>query len=149
MQDPNENLSVALVAEILAVDQMTRALLDRGLPKGMELSQFMVLNLLARVGKEATPAQIADRFHVTRGAMTNTLSRLEAAGHIHIRPDWDDARRKQVSISRSGRTARDTALSAMTPGISAIVGQIGPDRIKTAISILREIRDHIGEHPAD
>ena len=145
MLDATDNLSVALVAEILAVDQMTRALLDRGLPKGMELSQFMVLNHLARATGERTPAQLADRFHVTRGAMTNTLGRLEAAGHVHIRPDWEDARRKLVSISPSGRTARDSALATMSPAISSIVAKIGADRIKTALSILRELRDHMGE----
>ena len=141
MDHADENLATALVAEILAVDQMTRAMLARGLPKGMELSQFMVLNHLARATSERTPAQLADRFHLTRGAMTNTLGRLEVAGHIHIRPDWDDARRKLVSISPAGRAARDAALAAMTPEISAVVGRVGGERIRTALSILRELRE--------
>ena len=32
--------------------------------------------------------------------MTNTLSKLEASGYINIRPDWNDARKKQVKISK-------------------------------------------------
>ena len=143
MDQTDENLSTALVAEILAVDQMTRALLAKGLPKGLELSQFMVLNLLSRSKAEMTPAQLADRFHLTRGAMTNTLSRLEGAGHVHIRPDWDDARRKLVSISPAGRLARDNALKEMSPVISSVIGKIGSDRIKTALSILRELREQM------
>jgi DNA-binding MarR family transcriptional regulator len=143
MSQSEDNLATAMVAEILAVDQMTRGLLTRGLPKGLELSQFMVLNHLARASSERTPAQLADRFHLTRGAMTNTLSRLEVAGHVHIRPDWDDARRKLVAISPAGRTARDAALAAMTPAISEIVGRVGSDRIKTALSILRELREEM------
>ena len=143
MDHADENLATALVAEILAVDQMTRAMLARGLPKGMELSQFMVLNHLARATSERTPAQLADRFHLTRGAMTNTLGRLEVAGHIHIRPDWDDARRKLVSISPAGRAARDAALAAMTPEISAVVGRVGGERIRTALSSLRELREQM------
>lgn len=145
MEQAQENLATALVAEILAVDQMTRALLTRALPKGMELSQFMVLNLLARSSFQHTPAQLADRFHLTRGAMTNTLGRLETAGHVHIRPDWDDARRKLVSISPAGRTARDAALDGLTPAISSVVGRIGSERIRTALSILRELREEMGE----
>ncbi|HNK68572.1 MAG TPA: helix-turn-helix domain-containing protein, partial [Flavobacteriales bacterium] len=47
--------------------------------KGMELSHFSVLNHLARTGEERTPAQLARAFHVTRGAMTNTLTKLEWA----------------------------------------------------------------------
>ena len=94
-------LAIALVSEILAADQLLRGRLTRVLPKGMEISHFSVLNQLARSGDERTPAQLARSFHVTRGAMTNTLARLEMAGYVHIRPDWDDARRKLVAISPS------------------------------------------------
>ena len=40
----------------------------------------MVLNHFARLGGEKTPAQLARVFHVTKGAMTNTVGRLDAAG---------------------------------------------------------------------
>ncbi len=111
----------------------------------MELSHFSVLNHLARSGgEEKSPAQLAKAFHVTRGgAMTNTLSKLEwAGGHVHIRPDWDDARRKFVTISPAGRAARDAALQAITPPIIAnMVTKIGPpDRVRQALPVLREMR---------
>ncbi|MFN4100281.1 MAG: MarR family winged helix-turn-helix transcriptional regulator [Pararhodobacter sp.] len=121
-------------------DQLARARLSRVLPKGMELSHFSVLNLLARKQEERTPAQLAKTFHVTRGAMTNTLSKLEMAGHVHIRPDWDDARRKFVSISPSGRQARDAALHAIAPVISALAARIGVERVRAVLPVLRELR---------
>lgn len=106
MSDGANALAIALFSEILTADQLVRNRLTRVLPKGMEISHFSVLNHLARVGDERTPAQLAKSFHVTRGAMTNTLNKLEWAGYIHIRPDWDDARRKLVAISPAGRRAR-------------------------------------------
>jgi DNA-binding MarR family transcriptional regulator len=106
----------------------------------MELSHFSVLNHLARVNEERTPAQLARAFHVTRGAMTNTLSRLEWAGHIHIRPDWEDARRKFVAISPSGRAARDSAVATVVPLIAEVVTALGPDRVRSLLSVLRELR---------
>ena len=145
MSDKTESLATALVAEILAVDQMTRGLLSRGLPKGLELSQFMVLNHLARARDEKTPARLAARFHLTRGAMTNTLSRLEVAGYIHIRPDWDDARSKLVSISPAGRAVRDGALAAMAPEMTGLVERMGQERVRTALTFLRDLREEIGE----
>jgi DNA-binding MarR family transcriptional regulator len=106
----------------------------------MELSHFGVLNHLARAGDERTPAQLARAFHVTRGAMTNTLAKLEWAGHVHIRPDWDDARRKFVAISPAGRSARDAALQAIVPLIAQTVTDLGEDRVRAALPVLRDLR---------
>ncbi|MGI1662139.1 MarR family winged helix-turn-helix transcriptional regulator [Palleronia sp. KMU-117] len=145
MTDPNEPLAVALFSELVMADQLVRNRLSRALPKGMELSHFSVLNHLARSGGEKTPAQLARSFHVTRGAMTNTLGKLAWAGHVHIRPDWDDARRKFVSISPSGRAARDAALAAITPIIAESVDAIGADKVRVALPVLREIRARFDE----
>ncbi len=121
-------------------DQLARNRLSRALPKGMELSHFSVLNHLAASTEEKSPAQLARVFHVTRGAMTNTLGRLEWAGYIHIRPDWDDARRKMVAISPAGRRAREAALSAIAPILSETVREIGADRVRQALPVIREMR---------
>ena len=72
--------------------------------------------------------------------MTNTLGKLEWAGHIHLRPDWDDARRKFVSISPAGRAARDAAIAAITPIIGEVVDAIGAEKVRAALPVLREIR---------
>jgi len=144
MSDRTGDLAVALFSELFMADQLARAELSRALPKGMELSHFSVLNLLARAGEERTPAQLARAFHVTRGAMTNTLARLEWAGHVHIRPDWDDARRKFVAISPAGRAARDAALQAIVPLIAGTVTALGEDRVRAALPVLRDLRQRFG-----
>ena len=54
--------------------------------------------------------------------MTNTLQKLDAAGYVHVRPDWDDARRKWVSLSPAGQAARDRAVAAIAPVFDDIVG---------------------------
>ncbi|MGH1330125.1 MAG: MarR family winged helix-turn-helix transcriptional regulator [Paracoccaceae bacterium] len=145
MSAENDPLAVALFSEIFMADQLARNRLSKALPKGMELSHFSVLNNLARSNEERTPAQLAKAFHVTRGAMTNTLSKLEWAGHVHVRPDWDDARRKFVSISPSGRAACDAALAAITPIIGEVVEAIGSEKVRAALPVLREMRERLGE----
>jgi DNA-binding MarR family transcriptional regulator len=137
---PDDPLSVALFSEVFMADQLARNRISRALPKGMELSHFSVLNHLARSGEEKTPAQLARIFHVTRGAMTNTLGRLEWAGHIHVRPDWDDARRKLVAISPAGRRAREAAIAAIAPILSETVREIGAERVRQALPVIREMR---------
>lgn len=137
---PSAAVAVTVLSEILAIDQLARGALDRVLPQRMELSQFSVLNHLAYVGEERTPAQLARTLHVTRSAMTNTLARLERAGWIHVRPDWDDARRKLVMLSDAGLAARDDAVAAILPLIGDMAGQIGAERLRAALPVLRELR---------
>ncbi|WP_227269207.1 MarR family winged helix-turn-helix transcriptional regulator [Roseobacter weihaiensis] len=145
MDDDRNSLAIALFTEVMAADHLVRARLSRVLPKGMEISHFSVLNHLAWIGDERTPAQLADTFHVTRGAMTNTLSKLEWAGYVHIRPDWDDARRKFVAISPAGRQARDHAVGSVTPVITQMVEKMGADQVRGALPILREMRIQLGD----
>jgi DNA-binding MarR family transcriptional regulator len=143
MSDKAEDIAVALFSELLIADQLARSRIAKVLPRGMELSQFSVLNHLSRLNDERSPAQLARAFHVTRGAMTNTLTKLEWAGHVHIRPDWDDARRKFVAISPSGRAARDAAVHAITPLIADIVQALGEPKLRTVLPILRELRTRL------
>ncbi|QCO56552.1 MarR family transcriptional regulator [Pseudorhodobacter turbinis] len=140
MSDKAEDLAVTLFGELFMADQLARNRISKVLPRGMELSHFAVLNHLARINDERSPAQLARAFHVTRGAMTNTLSKLEWAGHVHIRPDWDDARRKFVAISPSGRSARDAAVQAVAPLIAEFVNDLGAERVKAFMPVLRELR---------
>ena len=147
MTERRDDLAAALFAEILMTEQLARNRLSRVLPKGMQLSHFAVLNHLARMGGERTPAQLARTFHVTRGAMTNTLAKLDWAGHVHIRPDWDDARRKFVSISPAGRHARDAAVAAIGPVLAEVVDGLGHDRVRTALPVLRDLRQRLEDTP--
>ena len=145
MSDVSNNLAAALFSEILAVDQLARANVSKILPKGMELSHFSVLNHLAHTGSERSPGELARTFHLTRGAMTNTLGKLEWAGWVHIRPDWDDARRKMVAISPAGVIARNAALLSIVPMITKLVDDIGQDEVRAVLPVLRAMRAKLSD----
>ncbi len=140
MTETKDPLAIMIFNEIFMAEQLARARLARVLPKGMELSHLMVLNLLASSSEQHTPAQLAKAFNLTRGAMTNTLRKLEWAGHIHVSPDWDDARRKQVVISPAGRAARNAALQHIEPVLSEIVDAVGPEKTRNALPVIRSLR---------
>lgn len=142
MSDPigEDPIAIALFSEVLASEQLMRGRLSRALPKGMELSHFMVLNHLSHQSRERTPAQLARTFNLTKGAMTNTLSKLEAFGYIHVRPDWDDARKKMVAISTAGDHARDDAVLAVLPIFDDIMDGLDKDRVREGLRFLRQFR---------
>lgn len=143
--DPAEALAASLFSEVLITAQLARDMVRDVLPKGMQISHFSALNLLAHLNVERTPAELADAFSVTRGAMSNTVARLEWAGYVHVRPDWDDARRKFVSISPAGRVARDAALAALMPKIAQVVHDMGADQVRATLPVLRLLRKILEE----
>ena len=128
-----------------AWDQSVRSSLTRIQPRGMEIWHLSVLKSLSWHGGERSPAQLAQTFNVTRGAMTNTLSKLEWAGYVHIRPDWGDARRKMVAISPAGRQARDAAVNAITPMITNVVDDLGEEQVRATRPIRRALRRQLSQ----
>lgn len=136
----NDPLAVSLFSEISAIDHLFKVRLSKFLPIGMELSHFAILNHIFTVETEKTPAQLARNFNLTKGAITNTLTKLSKMGYIHIRPDWDDGRSKLVSISPAGKSARNNAVSAIEPILTELVKTMGADRTKSILPFLRELR---------
>ena len=138
----NEDLiTVSLFSEVLASEQLMRGRLSRALPKGMELSHFVMLNYLSWQNKERSPAELARTFNLTKGALTNTLNKLEKYGYIHIRPDWDDARKKLVLISNAGDRARDESVLAITPVLEDVMSKLDKNKLRDGLRFLRELRE--------
>jgi len=138
-------LAITLLSEIAIVEQMAQGHLKQALPKGMEVSHFAVLNHFSGTSGEKTPGQLARTFHVTKGAMTNTLRRLEKAGYVKIRPDQRDARSKKVSLSASGQEARNQAVAMIAPVFDNVSSHLGPDKIKAMLPLMRELRELMNE----
>ncbi|MBL4863409.1 MAG: MarR family transcriptional regulator, partial [Rhodobiaceae bacterium] len=104
--------------EIGIIGQLSGTMFRRALPEGMTMSQFSVLNHFSRLGGERTPARLAAAFQVTKGAMTNTLQRLEAKGYVTIEMDKADRRRKLVRATVQG-------LAICKETITAFSGPLG------------------------
>ena len=136
----NDPLAVSLFSEISAIDHLLKMRLSKSLPAGMELSHFSILNYISTLEGEKTPAQLARSFNLTKGAITNTLTKLSKMGYIHVRPDWDDARSKLVSISISGKNARDCAVNSIEPILGNLMKVMGAEQTKSIIPFLRDLR---------
>ena len=142
MKSNSNNLApLILFSEITTIDQLIKIQISRSLPEGMAISHLSVLNHLSSVKNEKTPMQLAKSFHLTKGAMTNTLSRLEKSGYIHIRPDWNDARRKQITISKSGLEAQREAINSITPILAKAINKLGKEKADSVLPIIRELRN--------
>lgn len=140
MRAIDDPITFTVLTEIRAIGQLAELRLRRALPDGLELSQFAVLNHFSHLGGEKSPAQLAKVFQLSKGAMTNTIARLEAAGHVRVRPDLKDRRRKLVSLTEGGLEMRNQGIAALAPVFAEIAAGVGGERLRTALPALRELR---------
>lgn len=146
MTAAKDRLDVQLLTEIGIINQLSMTLLERTIPAGMSAAQFGVLSHFVRRGGEESPAQLASAFQVTKGAMTNTLQRLEAQGFVRIVGDASDGRKKRVSLTPEGARAFDTAVLAMRPHMEALRSAFTDSEFAAALPFLKALRVWLDEN---
>lgn len=109
-QVSEQGLIFSYFNEINIIAQLSSKLFERSLPQGLTQSQFSVLNWFVRVDSQASPGRLTKAFQVTKGAMTNTLSKLEAKGLIKVQTDALNRRQKVVTMTTKGGQMRKLAL---------------------------------------
>lgn len=144
--EPKDRPDVRVMTEINIIAQLSTAQLERTLPDGMSAAQFGVLTHFMRRGGVETPAKLAKAFQVTKGAMTNTLQRLEAQGFVRIVGDETDGRRKLVTLTEAGAAAFNAGLAAMKPHLDAMRSAFTEDEFKAALPFLQALRIWLDEN---
>lgn len=131
--------------EVGIINQLASTQLERALPDGLKLAHFSVLNHFARLGGERTPVDLARAFQVTKGAMTNTLQKLEARGLVTIRTNPDDGRSKLVVMTDEGRRVRNEAIAALEPMFKDLGTRLPLKDMARALPVLAEVRQVLDE----
>lgn len=132
--------------EVAIIEQLARTRLERVLPEGLKISQFIVLNHLARLHGKWSPARLASALQVTKAAMTNTLGRLESRGLIKIEADPSDGRGKLISLVQAGRVMRENCIVNIGPLFVEMEKEFGEQKYREALPFLEEVRSYLDEH---
>ncbi|HEX4196407.1 MAG TPA: MarR family transcriptional regulator [Caulobacteraceae bacterium] len=143
---PRSRADVQAFGEIAAIGQLARNRLERALPDGLSQAQFNLLVRLASHGGEENPVSLAQAFQLTKGAMTNTLQRLEAQGFVAIKADADDGRRKRVSITPAGLAAHARGLAAARSAREGLRARFTDTDFETALPFLSALRQWLDEN---
>ncbi len=142
---PSDPLGFVLFNEIGIIEQLARNRFESVMPHGMLLSHFAMLNHLTRMGDGKNPADIAHALQLARGAVTNTVQRLEARGFLRVEPDPEDGRAKHVYLTDAGRRARDEAVAAVAPLIAKLEAELGRDTFDDLVPNLQRLRAWLDE----
>jgi DNA-binding MarR family transcriptional regulator len=133
----------ALFNEIGIIEQLSRAMFEARLPKGVLVSHFSVLNHLVRVGDGRTPLEIATAFQVPKTTLSHTLALLEGRGWIEMRPNPEDRRSKRVWITDAGRAFREEAIARLAPDLAMMARAPSMQGVESLVARLAEIRKYL------
>jgi DNA-binding MarR family transcriptional regulator len=133
----------ALLNEIGIIEQLARNRFDAAQPDGLLLSHFILLNHLVRVGDGTPPARIAAALQLAKGAITNTLQRLQDRGLVRVEPDPEDGRGKRVFLTRAGRARRAAAVASATAALAPLLADLPPGTVDALLPGLRAIRTRL------
>ncbi len=146
----NTNISDENIAEMFRffneigiIGQLSQNLFESVMPDGLTQSQFGVLNHFVRLGRIESPARLASAFQVTKGAMTNTLGRLEKRSFVSIVPDPNDGRAKLVDITDGGRQAHSDCITALVPMLKKLGAAMDIEGFSSAIPQLEKVRNYL------
>ncbi len=129
--------------EISAIAQASDKLMDRALPHELKRSHFLMLDRLARDDTKPILLDLSRSMQVTKGAITNTIQRLEVRGFVLVEPDAHDGRSKRVVLTDLGKLVRGDALRALAPDFLELARTISaPDMIE-ALPLLERIRKYL------
>ena len=142
-QDP---LLARYLTEIGIIEQLVRTRLERDLPDGLKSSQFTLLNHLVRLGGDWSPGRLARAFQVTKGAMTNTVRRLEERGLVSVTADPRDGRGKLVSLTEAGRDMRQECFACVEPLLVELSRELTASELSAATRILEKTRRYLDTH---
>jgi len=137
MDDPIE---FQVLNEIGIIDQLAQSSAGRLLAPELNMSQFVVLNHFVRLGGEQSLVQLASAIQVTKGAMTNTVTRLQAKGWVEVKPDPNDGRGKLVFLTAAGRSARNRAVAKLAGGLAGLDSVAGRSEFNATLKSLRKLR---------
>lgn len=135
--------------EIGIINQLASNLFERQLPQGLTLSQFSVLNNFVRLGGVRSPAQLARAFQVSKGAMTNTITKLEEKGCVVVSASALDGRKKEVRITSKGRALRNKSIKSIAPLQKAIAAGLDIAQLQSVMPQLRKVREYLDNHRLD
>lgn len=140
-----DRLDVQVFTEVGLIEHLRRESVSQHLPPGLGYSQFEMLRHFSRHGDGQTPAELARALIMTKGAITNTLQRLEAQGYVTVLGDASDRRRKRVRITAKGVAAHNQVMKDMRWKFDALRGSFTEAELRQVLPFLKGLREFLEE----
>jgi DNA-binding MarR family transcriptional regulator len=137
---------IQVFTEIGIIEHLMRSAVAKALPHGMTYAQWEVLVHFSRTGDGETPAQLARALQVTKGAITNTLQKMQAGGLVEINADDFDGRKKRIKVTRKGAACHTEMLRMVRPHLDQLRDGFTDAEFEGALPFLRALRIYLDEN---
>lgn len=168
-RDRLDDMLVVWAREIPNLDPLTEGIVERIQILSKKFNQSMdktlaefdldrhAFHLLGKLRSHGAPyrrsaGQLADDMHLSSGAMTNRLDRMEEAGLIRRLPDPNDRRGTLVEPTQAGHAAWDKAVGTQAQTEALIAGTLSQREKEELHRLLRRLmrafpeKEHTAEH---
>lgn len=102
-------------------------------------TQVDILFLLAHGSEPFTPGRLADILQVTRGAITQTVEHLRAAGLVQQKPAEHDGRARVLCLTDPARKQVDAFETALVVGATPWFGDLSDDELVNVATSLSRV----------
>ncbi|WP_089100578.1 MarR family winged helix-turn-helix transcriptional regulator [Streptomyces hyaluromycini] len=114
-----------IAAHVIGQQELARRL-------GVNVTDLTCFAFVLEAGTDLlTAGDLAARAHVTTGAVTGILNRLERAGYVTRRPDPDDRRRVRVAAVPEAVTRVEAVYAGHYARLTELFADYTPDELAT------------------
>jgi DNA-binding MarR family transcriptional regulator len=86
---------------------------------------------------------VARALQLAKGAITNTVQRLEERGLVRTEPDPADGRGRRIWLTEAGRARRQQAVADAAVAFAAMEAVMPPATIAALLPPLRALREYL------
>jgi DNA-binding MarR family transcriptional regulator len=142
--------AMAVATSIMRVQQLLLGRIEAALrPLQLTFARYEALVLLCFSRHGSLPmSKMGQRLMVHPTSITNIVDRLQAQQFIRREPHPTDRRTTLVVITDAGREVTERATEALV-GVRFALEALDPEQMKTLYDLLRDVRLHAGDFPAD
>jgi DNA-binding MarR family transcriptional regulator len=113
---------------------------------GIGRTEMRCLVLLARHGGRLTAGHLAELSHLTTGAITGVVDRLERAGLARREADPSDRRRVVIVMDEEARRRGDEAFGPLIDAQLADLGEMSVAELTAIRTFLTRAAEHTARH---
>lgn len=107
-------------------------------PTKLRCTQFTILTVLSRMDT-VTVTDLAEYLVMDRTTLTRNLKPLEKGGYLTILPNMSDKRSRNITITRTGQKAQETATPYWQQAQNEMIAFMGEEDTKQLINSLQKI----------